>query len=206
MTVIQPIAPPRAADEPSSLLAQARPAVVLILAFTLVLGVAYPLAVTGVAQVVFPTTANGSLVERNDVVVGSSLIGQPFTGSGHVHPRPSAAGDGYDAAASSGSNLAPTSRKLADRINADVAALRSAGATGPIPADAVTASGSGLDPHVSPAYALLQAPRIAQARGLPEDQIRSVVLGAVERPLLGLLGEPRVNVLAVNLALDALNP
>ncbi|WP_083656568.1 potassium-transporting ATPase subunit KdpC [Mongoliimonas terrestris] len=206
MTVSQRIETAAQTEGPSTLAAQVRPAVVLVAAFTLLLGIAYPLAVTGIAQAVFPAAANGSLVTRDGAVIGSALVGQTFTGPGYVHPRPSAAGAGYDGLASSGSNLAPTARTLADRITADVGTLRSGGITGLIPADAVTTSGSGLDPHISPDTALLQVPRIAKARRLPEAEVRAVVLGSVEGRLFGLIGEPRVNVLALNAALDDLKP
>lgn len=206
MTVSQRIETAAQTEGPSTLAAQVRPAVVLVAVFTLLLGIAYPLAVTGIAQAVFPAAANGSLVTRDGAVIGSALVGQTFTGPGYVHPRPSAAGAGYDGLASSGSNLAPTSRTLADRITADVGTLRSGGITGLIPADAVTTSGSGLDPHISPDTALLQVPRIAKARRLPEADVRAVVLGSVEGRLFGLIGEPRVNVLALNAALDDLKP
>jgi K+-transporting ATPase ATPase C chain len=168
-------------------------------------GVLYPLAVTGLAQAVFPSQANGSLVtDARGRVVGSSLIGQPFTNPGYLQPRPSAAGSGYDAAASSGSNLGVTSVKLRDRLAPDVARLKreNPDAAGPIPDDLVTASSSGLDPHVTPAGARWQVPRIARARGVAAERIAAVIDANVEGRDLGVLGEPRVNVLAVNLALD----
>ncbi len=186
------------------MLAQFRPAVVMIALFTLLLGLAYPLAVTGVAQTVFPDQADGSLV-RDDagVVRGSALIGQAFAEARYLHPRPSAAGDGYDASASSGTNLGPLSPDLADRIAADAAALRSEAPGVAIPADAVTTSSSGLDPHISPEYARLQAPRIAQTRGVAVQEVQAVIDANTEGALLGFIGQPRVNVLMTNRALDA---
>lgn len=188
------------------MLSYLRPAVTLLIAFSLLTGVAYPLAMTEVAQALFPKQANGSLVERGGVVVGSALIGQSFTQDGYFHPRPSAAGNGYDAAASSGTNLAPTSAKLAERLKTDADALRVAGVTGPIPADAVTTSGSGLDPHITPANALSQVTRVAKARGVEETLVRDLVTAHIEKPELGVFGDPRVNVLALNIALDAASP
>ena len=171
-----------------------------------VTGLVYPLVVTGLAQVLFPGRSNGSLVsDARGQVVGSELIGQPFTRAEYLWPRPSAAGaTGYDAAASSGSNLGPTSQKLRDRITAEIARLTDANpeASGPIPADLVTASASGLDPHLSPAAALWQAPRVARARNVDPERVRALIAANVEGRTLGLLGEPRVNVLLVNLALD----
>ncbi len=181
-----------------------RPAVVMIALFTGVLGVAYPLAVTGVAQAAFADQAGGSLVRDKDgKVVGSSLVGQSFAQPGYLHPRPSAAGDGYDAAASSGSNLGPLNPDLAGRVAESAKAIRAEDGPGLIPADAVTTSGSGLDPHISPAYARLQIARIARARGIGEAQVREVVEQHVEGRTFGVLGQPRVNVLLTNRALDA---
>ena len=188
----------------SDLRAAIRPALLLLLLFTLLLGIGYPLLTLAIGQTVFPHQANGSLIRDGDRVVGSELIGQAFAGPSYFHPRPSAAGKGYDAAASSGSNLGPTSQALADRIRTDVAAQRSDGVTGAIPADMVTASGSGLDPHVSPAAALAQVRRVAGARGLPEAQVRALVERAVRQPTLGILGEPHVNILLLNRQLDGL--
>ncbi|MEN5147050.1 potassium-transporting ATPase subunit KdpC [Brevundimonas diminuta] len=181
-----------------------RPAIVMIVLFTGVLGVGYPLAVTGVAQAAFPDQANGSLVrDEAGQVVGSALIGQTFAQPGYLHPRPSAAGDGYDAAASSGSNLGPLNPDLIARVKTDADALRTEAGMTAIPADAVTASASGLDPHISPAYAELQAARIARARGVEEAQVRDVIRRHVEGRTFGVLGQPRVNVLMTNRALDA---
>ena len=181
-----------------------RPAVVMIALFTGVLGVAYPFAVTGVAQTVFSEQADGSLVrDKAGKVVGSALVGQTFAEPIYLHPRPSAAGDGYDAAASSGSNLGPLNPDLIARVKTDADALRAETGTAVIPADAVTTSASGLDPHISPAYAELQVARIASARGVGEAQVREVIEQHVEGRTFGVLGQPRVNVLLTNLALDA---
>lgn len=181
-----------------------RPAIVMIALFTGVLGVGYPLAVTGVAQAAFPDQANGSLIRgETGQVVGSALVGQLFAAPGYLHPRPSAAGEGYDAAASSGSNLGPLNPDVIARVKTDADALRAETGEAVIPADAVTTSASGLDPHISPAYAELQIARIASARGVGEAQVREVIEQHVEGRTLGLLGQPRVNVLLTNMALDA---
>jgi potassium-transporting ATPase KdpC subunit len=172
---------------------------------TLLLGVVYPLAITGISQVAFPHQANGSLVTSGGKVIGSELIGQNFTKPEYFQPRPSAAGsDGYDATSSNGSNLGPTSQKLVDRTKASVEKFRKENPDyqGPIPADLVTASASGLDPHISPDSALAQASRVAKARNIETDQVRQLITQYTEGPDLGLLGEPRVNVLRLNLALD----
>lgn len=179
-----------------------RPALVLLAAFTLLLGLAYPLTVTGIAGAVMPEQAGGSLITDKGRVIGSALIGQDFTGPGMFHPRPSAAGKGYDAAASSGSNLAPGSQALADRVGASVKALRDDGVAGAIPADLVTTSGSGLDPDLSPAAALAQVPRIASARGLAPAAVAALVTAATRAPVFG---EPHVNVLALNRELDRIS-
>ena len=185
------------------MLNQLRPAVVMIALFTLLLGLAYPLAVTGVAQVAFLTQANGSLVrDANGTVRGSALIGQTFAEARYLHSRPSAPGEGYDASASSGSNLGPLNPDLAERVKADADALRAETGAASVAADAVTTSASGLDPHISPAYARLQAARVAQARGVSVDQVQQVIDAQTEQPLLGFIGQPRVNVLMVNRALD----
>jgi K+-transporting ATPase ATPase C chain len=182
-----------------------RPALTLVVAMTVLTGLAYPLAINGLAQAVMPGKANGSLIERDGKVIGSSLIGQHFTSDRYFWPRPSATGpDAYNAAASSGSNLGTTSVKLKDRVTADVARLTATGIAQPVPADAVTTSGSGLDPHVSPAFAEAQAARVAQARGLDPSAVTSLVAQHVENPDFGVIGEARVNVLELNLALDAM--
>jgi K+-transporting ATPase ATPase C chain len=189
------------------MLALIRPALVTTLFFTLLLGVAYPLAVTGLGQLAFPAQAAGSLVRANGQIAGSSLIAQGFSTPQYFHPRPSAAGaNGYDASASSGSNLGPLNADLASRVGKDAASLRAENASAVVPADAVTTSGSGLDPDVSPANAAFQAPRIAKARGISTAQIAEMIAAKTQGRWLGVFGQPRVNVLALNLALDARYP
>ena len=189
------------------MLSQIRPAIVMVALFTLLLGVAYPLAVTGIAQVAFPAQADGSLIrDAQGNVVGSALIGQPFAEARYLHPRPSAAGEGYDASASSGSNLGPLNADLAARIQTDADAIRAETGATVVPADAVTTSASGLDPHISPAYARLQAARVAQARGVDVKAVQQVIDANTEGALLGFIGQPRVNVLLTNRALDARFP
>ncbi|WP_313523754.1 potassium-transporting ATPase subunit KdpC [Shinella sp.] len=184
-----------------------RPAITLVLALTVLLGIGYPLAVTGVAQAVMPAAANGSLIERSGAVIGSDLIGQAFTADKYFWPRHSATGpDAYNAAASSGSNLGTTSTKLKERVVADIEKLKATGIVTLVPADAVTTSGSGLDPHISPAFARAQIARVAKARGLSETEIANLVESRIESRLFGVIGEPRVNVLQLNLALDARGP
>jgi K+-transporting ATPase ATPase C chain len=197
------------------MLSQMRPALVMIVLFSALTGLVYPLAITGIAQVALGRPADGSLETKDGTVVGSSLIGQNFTSDKYFHPRPSATSAPdpkaptktvdapYNAANSSGSNLGPTSQKLLDRVKADVAALGGSPAK-PVPADAVTTSASGLDPDISPAYAELQVSRVAAARNLPEARVRTLVESRTRAPFLGLIGEPHVNVLLLNMALDRL--
>ena len=203
-----PAAPRQAAFENVGQTSIVRPALILFVILSVVTGLLYPLAVTGVAQAVFSHQANGSLITQNGKVVGSELIGQSFTAPGHFWGRPSATAPmPYNAAASGGSNQGPTNPALVDAVKARIEALRAAdpGNTRAVPVDLVTASASGLDPHISPAAADYQTARVAKARGLPLAQVQTLVQQHTEAPWLGLLGEPRVNVLALNLALDALS-
>jgi potassium-transporting ATPase KdpC subunit len=196
------------------MLREIRPAIVLVIALTLITGVVYPFAITGIAEVIFPDKAQGSLVERDGKVVGSALIGQQFTGEGYFHGRPSATtapdpNDStktvpapYNAANSGASNLGPTSKSLIERIQGDVAKLKQENPSAQVPTDLVTTSGSGLDPDITPEAALFQVPRVAKARNLPENQVRQLIAEHTSDRLIGLLGEPRINVLELNLALD----
>jgi K+-transporting ATPase ATPase C chain len=182
-----------------------RPAIVLTILFAILLGLVYPLAMTGIGQAIFPSQANGSLIrDPAGRVTGSTVLGQAFTSERYFQTRPSAAGKGYDGLASSGSNLGPTSQALVDRVKPDIEKRRAEGVTGPVPADLVTASGSGLDPDLSPESARAQVVRIARVRGLDEARVKALVEANVELPLFGILGEDRVNVLALNQQLDRL--
>ena len=181
-------------------------AVLMTIVTTLMLGVIYPLVITAIAQVALPDQANGQLIERNGTVIGSRIIGQGFSSPAYFHPRPSAAGTGYDAASSGGTNLGPTNKKLIDAVKANVETARKDNPTAPVPIDLVTASASGLDPHISPAAADFQVPRVARERRVSEADLRQVVAAHTEGRQFGFFGEPRVNVLELNLALDREHP
>jgi K+-transporting ATPase ATPase C chain len=190
-----------------NMLKQIYPAFAITIVLTVLLGIIYPLVITGLAQVIFPRQAAGSLIEKDGKVIGSSLIGQPFTGRSYFHSRPSAAGNGYDATASGGTNFGPTSRKLFEsNIKPAADALREENPNTPIPIDLVTSSGSGLDPHITPAAAEFQVPRVVKERGMSADEVRRLVREHTEGRQFGFLGEARVNVLELNLALDAIRP
>jgi K+-transporting ATPase ATPase C chain len=182
------------------------PALLVTLVLTVLLGLVYPLTVTALAQILYPYQANGSLIFSDGKVVGSKLLGQAFSGAGVFHSRPSAAGGGYDPTATSGTNLGPTSRKLIDQVTAATDQTQKENPGRPVPADLVTSSASGLDPHITPAAAEFQVPRVARERGLAAAEMRRFVAAHTEGRQLGVLGEPRVNVLEINLALDALHP
>jgi K+-transporting ATPase ATPase C chain len=184
------------------MLGQLKPAIILTLVLTVLTGLIYPLVLTGISQLIFPNQANGSLIKRNGSLIGSELIGQNFTKPGYFRSRPSAAGAGYDAAASGGSNLGPTNLVLIDRVDSLIKAYQIENSGRPVPVDMVTASASGLDPHITPASAEFQVPRVARERGISEEQVRALVRDHTESRDLGLLGEPRINVLMLNLALD----
>jgi K+-transporting ATPase ATPase C chain len=181
-------------------------AVLMTIATTVLLGIIYPLVVTGLAQLLFPDKARGQLIQKDGKIVGSRIIGQTFAGPGYFHSRPSAAGNGYDAGNSGGSNLGPTNQKLVDRVKSDVARLQAENPGQPVPIDLVTTSGSGLDPDISPAAAEFQVPRVVRERAISEDQVRQLIRKHTTGRQLGFLGEPRVNVLELNLDLDAVRP
>ena len=181
-------------------------ALLMTIATTVLLGIIYPLVVTGIAQVLFPKKANGQLIEANGKTVGSRIIGQAFSGPGYFHPRPSNAGTGYDASNSNGSQLGPTNHQLIERVKGDVAAAHAENPNAPVPIDLVTSSASGLDPDITPAAAAFQVPRIAKARGVKEEDLQRFLVQHVEPRQFGFLGEPRVNVLELNLALDRAYP